>query len=147
MGARQTDGSQQGLLNWVDMFTDATGRACRVTQEVAVTLATWNREMRDRAGRLRAASAAAAIVDALPALPVFTAGTMASYLSRPPQKVNEAIARLVEVGVIRQVNVGKRRNRAFEAVDLFDRFIDFERALATPGEVHRSPALLHDGAP
>jgi hypothetical protein len=55
---------------------------------------------------------------------------MASYLSRPPQKVNEAIARLVEGGVIRQVNVGKRRNRAFEAVDLFDRFTDFERALA-----------------
>ena len=130
VGARQTDGSQQGLLNWVDMFVDATGRACRDTREFAVTLATWDRQIRERAGRLRAGSAAAAIVSALPALPVFTAGTMASYLSRPPQKVNEAIARLVEGGVIRQVNVGKRRNRAFEAVDLFDRFTDFERALA-----------------
>jgi Fic family protein len=134
VGTRQTDGSQQGLLNWVDMFTDATGRACRDTQEFAVTLATWDRQMRERAGRLRAGSAAAAIVDALPALPVFTAGTMASYLSRPPQKVNEAIARLVEGGVIRQINVGKRRNRAFEAVDLFDRFTDFERALAVDDE-------------
>jgi len=130
VGSRQTDGSQEGLLNWVDMFVDATGRACRDTQEFAVTLATWDQQMRERAGRLRAGSAAAAIVDALPALPVFTAGTMARYLARPPQKVNEAITRLIEGGVIRQVNVGRRRNRAFEAVDLFDRFIDFERALS-----------------
>jgi Fic family protein len=130
VGVRETDGSIEGLLDWVDFFIDAMGRACRDTQDFASVLAAWDKQTRQRAGRLRAGSAAAAIVDALPALPVFTAGTMAQYLGRPPQKVNEAIARLSEAGVIRQVNVGRRRNRAFEAVDLFDRFADFERGLA-----------------
>jgi Fic family protein len=140
VGVRETDGSRQGLLDWVDLFVDATGRACGDTQDFAATLAVWDSQMRARAGRLRAGSAAASIVDALPALPVFTAGTMAQYLSRPPQKINEAIARLVQADVIRQVNVGKRRNRAFEAIDLFDRFTDFERGLAIDEEHGNRPA-------
>lgn len=148
VGVRETDGNDKGLLDWVDLFVDATGRACGDTQEFAATLATWDARMRARAGRLRAGSAAAAIVDGLPALPTFTAGTMALYLSRPPQKVNEAVARLVDADVIRQVNVGRRRNRAFEAVglfDLFDRFTDFERGPAvdeeaSPRPVRRAPA-------
>lgn len=150
---RETDGSVQGLLDWVDFFVDATGRACRDTRDFTTVLTSWDAQIRQRAGRLRAGSAAAAIVDALPALPVFTAGTMSQYLTRPPQKVNEAIARLADAGVIRQVNVGRRRNRAFEAVDLFDRFTDFERGLAideerggrpsrpTPGRNARRTAL------
>jgi Fic family protein len=140
VGVRETDGSRQGLLDWVDLFVDATGRACGDTQDFAATLAVWDSQMRARAGRLRAGSAAASIVDALPALPVFTAGTMAQYLSRPPQKINEAIARLVQADVIRQVNVGMRRNRAFEAIDLFDRFTDFERGLAIDEEHGKRPA-------
>ena len=39
--------------------------------------------------------------------------------------------RLVEAGVLVQVSVG-RRNRAFEAHELVDAFIAFERRVASP---------------
>ncbi len=66
VGIRETDACRQGLMDGVDLFVDATGRACRDTQECAATLAAWDSQMRARAGRLRAGSAAVAIVDALP---------------------------------------------------------------------------------
>ena len=47
------------------------------------------------------------------------------------QVTSDAVARLVEAGVVRQVTLG-RRNRAFEAVGLFEAFTGFERALASP---------------
>ena len=48
------------------------------------------------------------------------------------QAANLAISRLVEAGVLVQVNVG-RRNRAFEAPELIDAFTSLERQLASPG--------------
>jgi hypothetical protein len=44
---------------------------------------------------------------------------------------NEALARLLEAGVICQMGVG-RRNRAFEAPDVVAAFTDLERQLASP---------------
>ena len=44
---------------------------------------------------------------------------------------NEAVQRLVEVGILRQVNIG-RRNRAFEAPEIIAAFTALERQLASP---------------
>ncbi|MDA8355771.1 MAG: Fic family protein, partial [Actinomycetota bacterium] len=52
-------------------------------------------------------------------------------ISRSFIQTNEAISRLVEAGILKQVTVG-RRNRAFEAPDIIAAFTDLERQLASP---------------
>ena len=47
--------------------------------------------------------------------------------------MNEAIAVLAEKGVLHAITLAKR-NRAWEARDLFDLIDDFERELATPSD-------------
>jgi hypothetical protein len=52
-------------------------------------------------------------------------------ISRSFVQTNEAIPRLAEAGILKQVTVG-RRNRAFEAPDIIAAFTDLERQLASP---------------
>jgi hypothetical protein len=54
-------------------------------------------------------------------------------LGRSKQAVNAAIAVLAESGVLRPLTLAKR-NRAWEARELFDLVDDVERALAMPDE-------------
>ena len=63
---------------------------------------------------------------------MLTASTAAILIGRSFQAASQAIHRLVNAGVLVQVNVG-RRNRAFEAPELIDAFTALERQLASPG--------------
>ncbi len=60
-----------------------------------------------------------------------TVATAQRFLGRSKQAVNEAIAVLAEKGVLHPITLAKR-NRAWEARDLFDLINGFERDLATP---------------
>ena len=71
------------------------------------------------------------LIGALPAAPVLTVATAAELTGRSFQATNQAVERLVDAGVLIQVNVG-RRNRAFEAPELIDLFTALERQLASP---------------
>jgi predicted transcriptional regulator len=77
------------------------------------------------------------LIEALPGAPIITVSGVAELIDRSGQAANEAVGRLAEVGVLRQVTVG-RRNRAFEASDLIEAFTDLERRLASPGGDTRS---------
>jgi hypothetical protein len=61
----------------------------------------------------------------------------AALIGRSVQATNEAVARLVESGVLAQTTIG-RRNRAFEAPELIDAFTVLERQLASPEAETRS---------
>ncbi len=79
------------------------------------------------------------ILRLLPAAPVLTVRSAAALSGRSLQATNEAINRLVNVGVLRQITVG-RRNRAFEASEAIEAFTYLERRLASPaGETIVSP--------
>lgn len=67
----------------------------------------------------------------LPAYPIVTVATAQKFLGRSKQAVNEAIAVLAEKGVLHAITLAKR-NRAWEARELFDLIDDVERELATP---------------
>ena len=86
---------------------------------------------RQRAGNPRRDSAVRRLIGALPAAPVLTVATAAELTGRSFQAANQAMDRLVEAGVLVQINVG-RRNRAFEAPELIDLFTALERQLASP---------------
>lgn len=119
------------LLAWAELFLTAVGRACTDADRFATDLVALEQRAREAAAPVRRGSATDLLIDALPALPVFTAKTAAAHLGRSHVAINQAITRLETAGVIRKVTLG-RRNRAFEAVGLFEAFTGFERVLASP---------------
>ena len=130
-GTRSEGPGTAGLLDWVELFLSATGRACADTEHFAAQLATWQQDARARLGKVRADSAALLLLDALPSLPVFSITTAAVHIGRTFKSTSDAVERLRAADVVRQVTLG-RRNRAFEAVGLFEAFTGFERMLASP---------------
>src|SRR5512138_3913888 len=117
--------------DWILLFAQAIERAAAKASELALRLAELQERWRDRAGRPRRHSSAAALIVELPAHPIVTVATAQEFLGRSKQTVNEAIARLAEKGVLHAITLAKR-NRAWEARDLFDLINDVERELATP---------------
>jgi Fic family protein len=136
----RTDGpALAGKLVWLELFLSSTGRACRDAGMFAAELVDLEAASRAKLGRVRANSAADLLVTALPSLPVFSISTAAAHIGRTFQATSDAVERLREAGVVRQVTLG-RRNRAFEAVGLFEAFTGFERSLASPdADTRESP--------
>jgi Fic family protein len=130
-GTRQPGPTQQPQLAWVELFLSATARACQEAGRFADDLAALDGQWREQLGQVRARSAADLLVGVLPALPVFSVRTAAAHIGRSYQATSDAVDRLERAGVVRQVTIG-RRNRAFEAVGLFEAFTGFERVLASP---------------
>ena len=131
MATRYVTDGQTGALHWIELFVEASARACKDSVAFGHDLAELERLNRDKLGRIRANSTADLLVASLPALPVFTVKTAAEYVNRSDVAVGAAVHLLHSAGVIRQIKVG-RRNRAFEAVGLFEAFTGFERMLASP---------------
>lgn len=96
-------------------------------------------QWRERVGRVRTNSATDLLLHRLPGAPVLTAESAAVLLGRTFKLVNEAIQRLVQAGILRQITIG-RRNRAYEAPEIIEAFTDLERQLASPaGDTLISP--------
>ena len=130
LGLPSSPEATTGVNTWHDLCerVHPLGRRCghiRVTRRraggaVAQALGPGARELRDRppacpaAGRPRAhrrERGGAARPDVKPA--------------------NDAIQRLVDAGILRQITIG-RRNRAYEAPEIIEAFADLERQLASP---------------
>lgn len=120
-----------GLDDWIALFSGATTRAVADAQEYERRVKALQERWRGKLGPLRADSAAARLVSALPGAPVLTVQSAAELTGRSVQAVNEAIPRLVAAGVLKQTTIG-RRNRGFEAPDLIRLFTELERRLASP---------------
>ncbi len=88
---------------------------------------------------VRAGSALARRLDALPGAPIVTVQSAAALIGRSEQAVNAAIPRLLEAGILPQTTLG-RRNRAFEATEIIDAFTDLEHRLASPAGNTKSSA-------
>jgi Fic family protein len=119
--------------DWLLLFAQAIERAAAKASELALRLAELQEKWRERAGRPRSHSSAEALIVELPAHPIVTVATAQKFLGRSKQAVNEAIAVLAEKGVLHPITLAKR-NRAWEAPDLFDLVNDVERELATPDD-------------
>ncbi|HET6509745.1 MAG TPA: Fic family protein [Baekduia sp.] len=131
MGTRDADprAVDRGLDAWVATFAAATTQAVSDAMEherrVAELQARWRAEL----APVRAGSAVARLVDALPGAPVLTVRSAAELTGRSVQAINEAIARLVAAGVLVQTTIGKR-NRGFEAPDLIRLLSELEWRLS-----------------
>ena len=119
--------------DWIDLFARAIGRAAEKATDLASRLAELQATWRERSGKPRRHSSVEALIVALPAHPIVTVATGQRLLGRSKQAVNQAIAALAMSGVLRPLTLA-RRNRAWEARELFDLVDDVERELATPNE-------------
>jgi Fic family protein len=123
--------ASEGINLWIGRFATACKRvvddAMSFEQQVRTIEASW----RERLGRVRARSAADLLLGVLVGAPVVTVNSAAEMVGRSFIQTNEAIQRLVDAGILKQVTVG-RRNRAFEAPEIIAAFTALERQLASP---------------
>lgn len=117
--------------DWILLFARAIERAAAKASEVARRLGELQQRWRERAGRPRRHSSAEALIVELAAHPIVTVATAQKLLGRSKQAVNEAIGFLAERGILRATTLA-RRNRAWEARELFELIDDVERELAVP---------------
>jgi Fic/DOC family len=129
-------GHIDGGPGWTHLWVGRSAAACRRAVTDAAGFEQRVRQLeeswRARLGPVRADSAADILLRMLPGVPIITVNSATALIGRSFKAGNDAIARLVEVGILRQVSVG-RRNRAFEAPDVIDEFTALERQLASPG--------------
>ena len=125
-GSADGEGAHAGLNQWIGRFAGACVRAVEDAAAFESRIQDMEGEWRARLGQVRAGSAADLLLRALPGAPVLTVASAAELTGRSFPAVNDAIARLVEADVLRQITLGKR-NRAFEAKEVIDAFTSLER--------------------
>jgi Fic family protein len=138
-GPASSTAAHDGSNLWVARFAAACLRAVADANSFEQRARLLQDEWRARLGRVRANSATDLLLRALPGTPVITVSSAAAHLGRTFQPVNEAIARMTDANILKQVNVG-RRNRAFEATDAIAAFTALERQLASPAGDTRTSA-------
>ena len=142
LGAPSSADAVRGLNRWIATFASATRRAAIEAIAFEQRIAEIQGDWRAALGRVRANSAADLLVASLPGAPVVTVASAAKLIGRSTQATNEAFRSLVEAGVLHQVNLGKNRNRAYEALAVIDAFTAFERGLASPtGDTRSAPPV------
>ena len=121
------------IEDWCLAFARAAERAAAKASDLGSRLASLQGAWRERAGRPRRHSSAEVLIQLLPAYPIITLRSAAELLHRSRQAANEAIALLAQAGVLRAATIA-RRNRAWEARELFDLVDAMERELARPDD-------------
>jgi Fic family protein len=136
---------EDAIPEWCRFFAEAAEEASRKSVALAGRFQQLQARWLERAGHPRADSSAAALISVLPAYPILSVATAQEVLGRSKQAANEAMSVLEERGILKRVNVAKR-NRAWEAKEVFDLLNDFERELATPvGALRPSRPAPHPG--
>ena len=130
-GAPDSEEALAGINRWIALVGSACRRAAEDAGRFEEQLSALQDSWRERLGSVRRGSAADLLVRALPGAPLLTASTASDLIGRSFQATSQAIDRLVETGILKQVTVG-RRNRAFEAPELIAAFTALERQLASP---------------
>ena len=123
--------ASEGINLWIGRFATACKRAVDDATSFEQQARSIETSWREKLGKVRARSAADLLLGVLVGAPVVTVNSAAEMVGRSFIQTNEAIQRLVDAGILKQVTVG-RRNRAFEAPEIIAAFTALERQLASP---------------
>ena len=147
-GSAGSRAAHEGINLWVARFAAACTRAVTDADAFEAQVAEIDGGWRGKLGAVRRGSAVDLLLRSLPGAPLLTVGGAATLIGRSYVAANLAIDRLLDAGVIRQVNTG-RRNRAFEAPQIVAAFTTLERRLASPAGATRSsgPARVAPARP
>jgi Fic family protein len=114
---------------WCASFAGACERASRLSGELAEAVRAQQEEWRMRAGKPRRDSAAARIIDVLPAQPILSAATVRAAISASHQRALDGLKALAAAGVVRQITEGGY-DRQFAADELFNLIEEYEERVA-----------------
>ena len=120
-----------GINTWVGRFAGACTRSVADATTFEERAAALEEQWRERLGTIRANSGTDILLRVLSGAPILTVDSAAALIGRTFKPASDAIERLVDAGILRQVTVG-RRNRAFEVPEVIAAFTDLERQLASP---------------
>jgi Fic family protein len=130
-GPASSSAAHDGINLWVARFAAAAQRAVDDAGIFERRTLELHDQWKEKLGAIRANSATDLLLRVLPGAPIITVNSATSLVGRTFSAVNDAIARLVEAGILKQINIGQR-NRAFEAPEIIEAFTDLERQLASP---------------
>jgi Fic family protein len=131
-GSAGSSVARDGTDLWVGRFAAACSRAVSDAKSFEERIRELQQAWQSSLGSVRANSATDVLLRRLPGAPIVTVRSAAGLIGRSFVATNDAITRLAEAGILRQITVG-RRNRAFEAPGAIDAFTALERQLASPG--------------
>ena len=130
-GPATSAAARDGTDLWVGRFAAACRRAVQDAESFEARTRQLQDSWRARLGSVRANSATDLLLLRLPGAAIVTVSSAAQLTGRSFTAANEAITRLADAGILRQLTVG-RRNRAFEAPEVIEAFTALERQLASP---------------
>ena len=123
--------TMESISAWVAVFAQAIRRAAREAEGFAERIAKLQAEWRARADVRRRGSAVDRLITFLPAEPVLDIPWAARRLGVVYEAARLAVEQLVDARILSLVT-SKKRDRLYEARELFDLVDSFERELATP---------------
>jgi Fic family protein len=116
---------------WYDIFADALEMSSIKAREFASRVASLQGKWLEQAGAPRPQAGARKLIAVLPAHPVINATTAQTLIgASSPVTAYSAIERLIKADVLREIKIGKKRDRLWECVGLFDLLDSFERELS-----------------
>lgn len=141
IGPATSEDAHTGANGWIAQFATACTRAVADASDFERRAQDMQAGWRSRMRSLRKGSAADLLLQALPGAPVLTVQSAATLIGRTYPAANNAVAQLVDAGVLKQITIG-RRNRAYEVPEIITAFTALERQLASPqGDTRTSPPV------
>ena len=141
VGPADSPEAMAGVNRWVALLASACGRAVEDAGWFEARVRELQASWIERVGPTRRDSSVRHLIQALPGMPVLSTASAARATDRSFQATSQAVKRLADAGVLKQITVG-RRNRAFEAPELIDTFTMLERRLASPtGDTRVAPPI------
>lgn len=123
--------TSEAASDWVEYFSNACVVACErasyFEESIGHIQGRWRGLVRPRAN-----SAADLLLDVLPSSPVISIESGTRLTGRSREAVRQAVATLVDAGVLYQ-SAKNRKSNIFAARDILDAFTAYERSLAVPG--------------
>ncbi len=139
-GPPDADAAILGTNRWMETFAVAAIRAVADATAFEDRIRTLQAAWRERLAPVRANSATALLIEALPGAPVTSLAALTTLIDRALPRVSHAVERFVAAGILRPVNVGRQRGQVYEAHEVIHEFTALERGLASvSGDTKISP--------
>lgn len=139
IGSPTSPKAMAGVNTWTARFAAACTRCVSDATTFQARATELQTQWRSRLGQVRANSATDIILRVLPGAPILTIRSAETMLNRTFKPTREALQRLIDAGILREVTIAKR-NRAYEAPEIIDAFTALERQLASAhGDTRTSP--------
>ena len=124
------------VSGWCGLFAEATDAAALEAQRFAAQVEAQQAEWLERLGRPRQDAAVSQLVHSMPEQPVLDVGVGRRLTGKSHVAVQNALARLEDVGILKRPNE-RKWGRVWECDELLDLVERFEESVATP-RTHRS---------